>query len=202
MGCVESSAGRVVKDVESVRCGCEDSELIKVTLDRGSRRRSLGIRLLDSETAGAGVSILRITDGGVLSKWNKRRPSTPVAPGDSIIEANGHVEPWAIMEELSKAMTIEMVVRRAPPVVRAILARTEVSDESIQATKLVLKHTTLAGDFSADTCAICMEDIEADERVAGLKCGHGFHQKCLMQWLGRPGTGPSAGCPLCRGAVR
>jgi hypothetical protein len=199
MACVESSTGRVAHDKVSVGCGCEDSELIKVSLDRGSRRRAFGMRLIDMEIAEAGLSIVRINDGGALSMWNARKPSLHVAPGDSIIELNGFTEPWAIMGEVSKAITVEMVVRRAPPRVRALLARCEVSDESIQATKLVLKHTTLAGDFSADTCAICMEDIEADERVAGLKCGHGFHQKCLMRWLGRPGT---SGCPLCRGAVR
>jgi hypothetical protein len=142
---------------------------------------------------------MHINKGSAMSEWNARKPSTPVARGDSILEANGLTEPWAIMEEMCNAMTVKMVVRRAPPVVRDLLAQCEVSDESLQATKLVLKHTALAGDVSADTCAICLEDLESDERVAGLRCGHGFHQKCLMRWLGSPGT---SGCPLCRGAVR
>jgi hypothetical protein len=182
-----------------MRCGCEDSELIRVTLERGSRTRAFGIRVVDTETAEAGLSIVLINEGGAASEWNARKPSTPVAIGDSILEANGLTEPWAIMEEMCKATTVEMVVRRASPVVKDFLARCEVTDESIQATKLVLKHKALAGDVSADTCAICLEDLEADERIAGLSCGHGFHQRCLMRWLGRPGT---SGCPLCRGAVR
>jgi hypothetical protein len=199
MGCVASSTGKVAHEVVSRRRGCEDSELIKVTLERGSRRRPFGIRLIDTETATAGLSIVRINEGGAVSEWNARKPSTPVALGDSILEVNGLTEPWAIMEELCNAMTVEMVVSRAPPAVRDFLARCEVSDESLQATKLVLKHTAWADDVSADTCAICLEDLGPDERVAGLRCGHGFHQKCLMRWLGRPGT---SGCPLCREAVR
>jgi hypothetical protein len=122
-----------------------------------------------------------------------------VAPGDIIIKANGLTAPLAIMEELAKATTLEMVVRRAPAGSKALLARCkQVTDQSLWASALILERTVQASESSVDTCAICLEDVEADDRVAGLQCGHGFHQRCILKWLGRPG---SSGCPLCRGSV-
>jgi len=41
------------------------------------------------------------------------------------------------------------------------------------------------------SCAICLEEITADETVLN-PCGHSFHTACIDQW--RRGT-----CPVCRG---
>jgi hypothetical protein len=182
----------------NVRCGCDDPEMTKVTLERKSRGRSLGIRLVDTEV---GLMIACIREEGVFIEWNARNPSTKVAPGDIVVETNGLTAPWAIMEELAKATTLDMAVRRAPTGERgaALLARCkEVTDQSLWASALILERTVQASESSVDTCAICLEDVEADDRVAGLQCGHGFHQRCILKWLGRPG---SSGCPLCRGSV-
>jgi hypothetical protein len=48
-------------------------------------------------------------------------------------------------------------------------------------------------------CTICLGDIEAGETLRELYgCKHGFHQKCIDQWLlGTPVF--SLRCPLCRG---
>jgi hypothetical protein len=143
--------------------------------------------------------IVFIIDGGPLSEWSARNPSTAIASGDSIVQANGLTATWEVMEELAKATDVEMVVRRATPGATAFLAQCNVTDESLKATALVLKRTVRAGDISMDSCAICMEDVDADERVAGLECGHGYHQRCILRWLGRIGT---SGCPLCREAIR
>jgi hypothetical protein len=102
------------------------------------------------------------------------------------------------MEQMATAMKVEMVVRRASPETESLLAKCKVTNQSLQTTALVLKRTVSACDLSVDTCAICLEDVHADERVAGLQCGHGFHQKCIMRWLGSRGA---SGCPLCREAV-
>lgn len=171
----------------------------RVTLARG-QGKAFGARLVDTETEEIGLMIARISEEGALSEWNARNPSRSVAPGDSIVNVNGLTAPWAIMEEMSNAMTVEMVVRRAPPGASALLARcaTCVTDQSVQTTAFLLKRTVRACDIVVDTCAICLEDVEADERVAGLQCGHGFHQKCIIKWLRRPG---GSGCPLCRGGI-
>ena len=79
-------------------------QLVKVTLERESRDRAIGARLVDTGTKEVGLMIARVSEGGVPSEWNARNPSSSVAPGDSILELNGLTAAWAIMEEMGKAV--------------------------------------------------------------------------------------------------
>ncbi|KAK9354388.1 hypothetical protein V1505DRAFT_393088 [Lipomyces doorenjongii] len=54
-------------------------------------------------------------------------------------------------------------------------------------------HPDLA-DTSGDSCAICLEQLEDDDDVRGLTCGHAFHAACIDPWL----TTRRACCPLCK----
>ncbi|KAL7492881.1 hypothetical protein ACHAWT_003988 [Skeletonema menzelii] len=46
------------------------------------------------------------------------------------------------------------------------------------------------------TCNICLEDFERGERRKCLPCLHGFHEKCIDQWLSLNGV-----CPVCKTPV-
>ncbi len=47
-------------------------------------------------------------------------------------------------------------------------------------------------------CAICLEDIHTDEKIAQpLPCCHTFHCNCMNQWLQQ-----NRSCPLCRYPIR
>lgn len=46
-------------------------------------------------------------------------------------------------------------------------------------------------------CAICYNCFNADDRVCSTRCGHIFHQNCLLRWFGA--QDPRAkNCPKCR----
>ncbi|ESO97036.1 hypothetical protein LOTGIDRAFT_115552 [Lottia gigantea] len=47
------------------------------------------------------------------------------------------------------------------------------------------------------SCPVCLEDFKSNEKLAICPCKHGFHQKCLCQWLHRKNT-----CPLCKAKVQ
>lgn len=167
MGCAGSVSSRVAPAAVPTRPDCEKGTLMWVKLEKNNRNGAFGTRVVDTENEKVGLMIVRVSEGAAMSEWNTCNPSECVGPGDMIVEANGRVEPWEIMEEMAKSMTLDMVVRRATPEAMAILARAKVTDQCLQTTAHLLKCTVRAGSFSADTCAICLEDLEADERVAG-----------------------------------
>ncbi|XP_039015352.1 RING-H2 finger protein ATL13-like [Hibiscus syriacus] len=45
------------------------------------------------------------------------------------------------------------------------------------------------------TCAVCLCEIEEDDEMRELRCGHLFHKDCLDRWLG---YSYSSTCPVCR----
>ncbi|KAF2874113.1 hypothetical protein BDV95DRAFT_487680 [Massariosphaeria phaeospora] len=51
-----------------------------------------------------------------------------------------------------------------------------------------------------EECIICKEGFSARHPPVGLRCGHIFHQKCLVRWL-RNGRGNTSSCPTCRTPV-
>jgi len=186
-------------DAMRTPCCCEDPELTTLKLEKKDGAGAYGVRLVYAEDSReAGLMIMLIARGGAMSQWLERHPSAVVAPGDSIVSVNGVTAPWAILEEMAKSLAVEMVVRRAAPGAMAVLSQCCVTGRSLRSTALVVKRTVRAGDISMDSCAICMEDVESEERVVGLPCGHGFHHGCIVRWLAFHGSG---GCPLCREVV-
>ena len=59
------------------------------------------------------------------------------------------------------------------------------------------------------TCAICYDDLNANDTLRFETCGHAFHSGCALRWVttnnpyavGEGGEGASAPCPLCRGTI-
>ena len=47
-----------------------------------------------------------------------------------------------------------------------------------------------------DTCCICYNEYDSEEKPSRLKCGHIFHNSCITKWLKTSGT-----CPICRNHI-
>lgn len=45
-----------------------------------------------------------------------------------------------------------------------------------------------------EECSICLEEFTADSRVVTLTCGHGYHKKCIREWIVDKNDSK---CPLC-----
>jgi len=59
------------------------------------------------------------------------------------------------------------------------------------------KHIQIkTANDKVETCSICMDDITNESCVGVLKCGHGFHNNCIKEWLMEKCLKPN--CPLCR----
>ncbi|RLN27812.1 hypothetical protein C2845_PM05G05910 [Panicum miliaceum] len=67
------------------------------------------------------------------------------------------------------------------------------SDEAMAA----LPETTAGeGETRGKECAVCLEAYEAGDTLRTMPCAHGFHQRCIFEWLR-----VSRLCPLCRFAL-
>ncbi|XP_076439661.1 RING finger protein 122-like [Babylonia areolata] len=56
-----------------------------------------------------------------------------------------------------------------------------------------LKFNSGTKKVKNDMCPVCLEEFEQAEKVAVSRCHHGFHTKCLQQWLAQHNT-----CPMCK----
>lgn len=58
-----------------------------------------------------------------------------------------------------------------------------------------LPRRVIASNDNPSTCAVCLEQLAADQTVIDLTCSHTFHEQCLANWFQRHNT-----CPMCRRA--
>ena len=49
--------------------------------------------------------------------------------------------------------------------------------------------------FARQVCAICLENMRAQQMVLTLPCKHEYHKQCIVRWL-KNSEGPS--CPTCK----
>lgn len=46
----------------------------------------------------------------------------------------------------------------------------------------------------ADTCPVCIDEIEVGSSISRLPCSHSFHKECIVPWLKKN----AENCPCCR----
>jgi hypothetical protein len=62
-------------------------------------------------------------------------------------------------------------------------------------TKYSLKQNIKQKTLS-ETCAVCLDDFKDRENIIVCPCTHGYHKKCLCDWLVH-----SPCCPVCKESV-
>lgn len=56
-----------------------------------------------------------------------------------------------------------------------------------------LPTVEIATEADSLVCAICKDMVSFGEMVKKLPCGHGYHEDCIVPWLGTRNS-----CPVCR----
>jgi hypothetical protein len=58
----------------------------------------------------------------------------------------------------------------------------------------VIKHKCT----KEDECPICYTNFDVNEDIGMLRCGHKYHNKCIVEWINFDGKN----CPLCRTNIK
>uniref|UniRef100_A0A0E0MCE7 RING-type domain-containing protein n=1 Tax=Oryza punctata TaxID=4537 RepID=A0A0E0MCE7_ORYPU len=112
-------------------------------------------------------------------------PSPPPAPADEdVLPFEEYPPPSSDEEEEINHPTPQTSPSRSDRRARLLPA----SSKAIQG----LREVTAAG-AREDECAVCLQDLEADDKLRMMPCCHTFHQRCIFDWLRL-----SCICPLCR----
>ncbi|XP_027127745.1 E3 ubiquitin-protein ligase CIP8-like [Coffea arabica] len=56
-----------------------------------------------------------------------------------------------------------------------------------------LETTEIKSELEALACAVCKDIVGVGEMVKKLPCGHGYHEDCIIPWLGSRNS-----CLVCR----
>jgi len=193
---------------------------------KSPHERSLTLHAWEGDVLGAalgktdtGAVILNIREGGLLDDWNEANPWHRLYPGLIITEVNGVTGYWPLLDEVKKPGVLSMVISATPPRNAGPRWFEEIEEMGKsfekQQTSGQTNHspfmirlggafsslpTARAGDCGVDQCAICLEDVDADEHLVQLPCRHAFHSICAARWLTEAGShaqGKRQCCPLC-----
>jgi len=68
-----------------------------------------------------------------------------------------------------------------------------INEEELKELKIV-EYKDLIDKEKYDECSICLDDFNEESKLRLLKCEHGFHIKCIDEWLQKY----NYNCPVCR----
>lgn len=155
---------------------------------KGSVRDSIGVAAEPDAPRASTVSEAAASDPPITT-------STTDLAGTSTrrsMEARASVDAKKTMAPLTTIASVDSVVdeKQLPTAMHAEHAGKDddVDDDD------PIRDAAPAEIQPGDSCAICIDNLEDDDEVRGLTCGHAFHAGCIDPWL----TGRRACCPLCK----
>lgn len=177
----------------------------------------VGVSLGNTNT---GAVIFNVHPGGLLDKWNQNNPRRKLRQGYIIEQVNNATGYWNILEELRKTGMLVMTIATEPPphagpnwfeevadIARDMeqqankgpfMLRLQPKDRSeSNKSRFSALPGVVAGECGVDQCAICLEDVSANETLVQLPCKHAFHSLCTVRWLAEKLGAKGQCCPLC-----
>lgn len=100
---------------------------------------------------------------------------------------------------LRRMRVVRVNYARRIPIVeyRAQGATREVEEKEVDARTPLSQQEHKMPRCLNETCAICLDDFEAGQRIKVLPCSHGFHIDCIDPWLNER----SEHCPVCKSSI-
>lgn len=160
---------------------------VAATTSRPASLRARSIR--DEATKEEAETIRESHDGGPVTKTITADPERPNTDVETTQKAD--TEPKHNNAAEARPSTAKSKVAGETPITKVDTTEHDLDDEDEQI------QTALPAEMLADpgdSCAICIDNIDDDDDVRGLTCGHAFHAHCVDPWL----TSRRASCPLCK----
>lgn len=185
----------------------EDAQVARDVLKRGSTSRPASIRsvrtahsrrnsmptIAQQDTNDSGI--YEIGSTGQLHVHGTERHSVDITeekPTSSGSGAGKRVS-VAVDREVHDSPASDSRISISSPTAPPLAEENEAEAATAEADETEIQH--LPEDIgSGDTCAICIDQLEEEDEVRGLSCGHAFHCSCVDVWL----TTRRAICPLCK----
>ena len=166
--------------------------VFRVTLERHDNPYDI---LLAGHRAVQGIVVVDVSKSEAIRRWNNENPDSTLELGHVIVEVNGHTDPRDMLDQMSEAPQVSLLVNTMPNKDQwAIFRHCRKKHEREVRVESILEEVHCCGN---EICAICHEDMGDGCTVAKLPCGHLFHKECVTKWL----VGGKLRCPLCNSSV-
>lgn len=136
----------------------------------------------DDEGANKNLNTTEIEDGNSVERYQRKSFQDSFHSAQLNISSNDDIQ---IMTNCNDEQDITDMLPKNK--INYIVTENSINSNT-PVTDIEEKH------FTSGICAICLEDLQDDNNVRGLICGHVFHDECIDPWL----TERKGCCPTCK----
>ncbi|KAL8141271.1 hypothetical protein V2J09_007292 [Rumex salicifolius] len=175
-----------------------------------SSRHAVNNRMQYAVPQPPGIRVYRSHRRSVTPEGIHRHPNLPhlrLEEGVAILEFSGHYEMSGSTIDHHRDMRLDIDYMSYEELLalseRIGNVKTGLCEDAITAQlKTRVYRSSMASidleelpcnDDKNDSCVICQDEYEENDKIGSLDCGHEYHVKCLKKWLPVKNT-----CPICK----